>query len=164
MVQKQANDYQVGGSHYYSNYQHWDLMAELRADYFAGCITGYVARWRQKGGAQDLRKAKHFAEKYAEVLGTSAWPSRPVIEAALLVAGYAEQNNLPGQEYAIFHMILVNTSPETCRAVAALLETMIQEREKFEEEERRKPKPAAPVPLTEENHYTPRAGAVTYGD
>jgi len=62
-----ANDTQVGGEHYKAGYQHWDLIAEFNAGYFPGQITKYLSRWRKKNGLQDLRKAKHFLEKYIEV-------------------------------------------------------------------------------------------------
>jgi hypothetical protein len=64
-----ANDYQVGGEHYQrSNMQHWDFVAANGLDYFQGCITKYVTRWREKGGVEDLKKAKHYLEKYIELI------------------------------------------------------------------------------------------------
>ena len=56
-----ALDYQVGGGHYKDRaiqpVQYW--MANL----MGGCeasIVKYVTRWRDKGGVEDLRKARHF--------------------------------------------------------------------------------------------------------
>ena len=58
------NDKQVGGSHYQSEYQHWDFVRlGLHGRYLEGCATKYVSRWRDKGGAQDLEKALHYVEK-----------------------------------------------------------------------------------------------------
>ena len=62
-----ANDRQVGGQHYDKPIQHWDYVAANNLDYFAGQITKYVSRWKDKNGIQDLEKAKHFLEKYIEV-------------------------------------------------------------------------------------------------
>ena len=62
-----ANDIQVGGKHYASQIQHWDYVAANNLDYFQGQITKYVTRWKEKGGVQDLLKAKHFLEKYIEL-------------------------------------------------------------------------------------------------
>lgn len=64
-----ANDRQVGGSHYKHEgaVEHWDIVAQWNLDYFQGQITKYVMRWRQKGGIQDLEKARHFLEKYIEI-------------------------------------------------------------------------------------------------
>jgi Protein of unknwon function (DUF3310) len=63
-----ANQKQVGGNHYkVGGEEHWDRVARLGLDYFQGQITKYVERHKQKGGVQDLEKAKHFLEKYIEV-------------------------------------------------------------------------------------------------
>jgi len=63
-----ANDRQVGGDHYHQvKIQHWDWAVSEGLDYFQGCITKYVARWRKKGGIEDLKKAAHYLEKYIEV-------------------------------------------------------------------------------------------------
>lgn len=67
----QANDIQVGGSHYASPYQHWDFVAEaLQGRYLEGQITKYVYRWRKKNGTQDLEKALHFTNKLLETAST----------------------------------------------------------------------------------------------
>lgn len=62
-----ANNRQVGGLHYDSPIQHWDFVAQNNLDYFQGQITKYVARWKNKGGLEDLLKAQHFLEKYIEL-------------------------------------------------------------------------------------------------
>jgi hypothetical protein len=65
----EANNTQVGGQHYASEYQHWDLIWRLKMGYFPGQITKYALRFRKKNGLQDLEKAAHFARKYSEVIG-----------------------------------------------------------------------------------------------
>jgi len=63
----QANERQVGGSHYQSGFQHWDFVVRcLDNRYLEGQITKYVSRWRRKNGFQDLEKASHFLEKLTE--------------------------------------------------------------------------------------------------
>jgi hypothetical protein len=67
-----ANDRQVGGAHYRDGVgkcphcgeeiQHWDLYAHF--PYLVGQITKYVTR--EKNGVEDLQKALHFLQKYAE--------------------------------------------------------------------------------------------------
>ena len=63
---------QVGGTHYGAHrgmcpncgaqiIEHWDLYA--KEPYLEGVATGYVTRWREKGGLQDLRKAISVIEK-----------------------------------------------------------------------------------------------------
>jgi hypothetical protein len=64
-----ANDKQVGGDHYkQSNIQHWDWSWASGHDPFQYQITKYVDRHFKKNGLQDLLKAKHFLEKYIELL------------------------------------------------------------------------------------------------
>jgi hypothetical protein len=65
----QANDRQIGGSHYKRDggIEHWDLIERSGIGYLEGCATKYVARWRQKGGVQDLEKAEHYVQKLIEL-------------------------------------------------------------------------------------------------
>ena len=65
---KKANDRQVGGTHYASDIQHWDVVWENELDYFQGQITKYVMRWKDKNGVEDLHKARHFLDKYIELV------------------------------------------------------------------------------------------------
>lgn len=74
-----ADDRQVGGDHYRNNRdgeQHWTIMAECCADYFAGCISKYVHRFPNKNGLQDLEKAMHFIDKAMETgAGHTQYPT-----------------------------------------------------------------------------------------
>lgn len=70
MIDK-ANDRQVGGDHYRksdADQQHWDYCWARKFDQFQYQITKYVERWRDKNGIADLEKAKHFLEKYIELV------------------------------------------------------------------------------------------------
>ncbi len=63
-----ANAKQIAGQHYKKQkIQTWDFVAQNDLDYFQGSIIKYVARWKDKGGIDDLKKAIHFLEKYIEV-------------------------------------------------------------------------------------------------
>lgn len=63
-----ANDTQVAGSHYKSKaVQPWDYIARNNIPYLEGCAIKYLSRWRDKGGVDDLRKAKHYIEKLIEL-------------------------------------------------------------------------------------------------
>jgi hypothetical protein len=65
-----ANETQVGGTHYAeSSIQHWDFVWSNDLDYFQGQITKYVTRWKKKNGIEDLHKARHFLQKYIELVG-----------------------------------------------------------------------------------------------
>lgn len=66
-----ANEVQIGGSHYKAHgsadMQHWDVVKIFNLDYFQGNITKYVFRWRDKKGIEDLKKARHYLDKYIEM-------------------------------------------------------------------------------------------------
>ncbi len=65
----EANSKQVGGDHYkkYGDLQPWDVVLSWNLGYLEGTALKYIARWRDKGGLDDIRKAVHFLEKLVEV-------------------------------------------------------------------------------------------------
>jgi hypothetical protein len=63
----EANSYQVDGSHYRADYQHWDWVIELEIPYLMGCFSKYVLRWKDKAGVQDLIKSRHYLQKQMEL-------------------------------------------------------------------------------------------------
>ena len=69
-----ANATQIGGNHYASKaVQPWDAMqAWMSREEFAGYLRGnvikYMARCNDKGGIEDVRKARHYIDKLIEVL------------------------------------------------------------------------------------------------
>lgn len=77
----EANKIQVGGTHYSKRgkLQHWDIVDRNNFGYFIGNITKYLFRWRDKNGAQDLRKACHYLAKYIEIATTrnAVWVDTP---------------------------------------------------------------------------------------
>lgn len=69
-----ARDSQVGGTHYADKpIQPWDAMkAWMTPDQFEGFLRGnaikYLARYPDKGGVEDLRKARHYLDALIDVL------------------------------------------------------------------------------------------------
>jgi len=63
-----ANGKQIGGSHYkeLKGPQPWDCVLAWNLGYLDGTALKYIARWRLKGGIQDIQKAIHFLEKLVE--------------------------------------------------------------------------------------------------
>ena len=53
---------QVGGDHYKSNIEPWDVFLDWGLDPWACNVIKYVQRHRKKAGKQDLEKAKHYLE------------------------------------------------------------------------------------------------------
>ena len=64
-----ANKIQYGGTHYkqFTNFEPWDVITAWDLGYLDGTAVKYLARWKHKGGVEDLKKAKHFIEKAIEV-------------------------------------------------------------------------------------------------
>jgi hypothetical protein len=62
-----ANEQQVGGDHYKAKeHQPWDVITEWGLGFLDGNVVKYMSRWRQKGGVNDLRKARHYLDKLIE--------------------------------------------------------------------------------------------------
>lgn len=56
-------DTQVGGSHYKSmRFQPIELISLLGLDFFQGNVVKYVSRHHEKGGREDLDKARHYCQ------------------------------------------------------------------------------------------------------
>ncbi len=64
---KAANSHQVGGDHYKSDFQHWDMIEENGIGYLEAAATKYITRWRDKNGFKDLEKAGHYTQKLIEM-------------------------------------------------------------------------------------------------
>ena len=63
----EANDKQIGGSHYKGNIQPWDYIVANNIGYLEGNIIKYISRWKKKGGCEDLYKAQHYLEKLIQL-------------------------------------------------------------------------------------------------
>jgi len=71
--QTTANETQIGGNHYKAkSIQPWDFIAANQIGYFEGNIVKYVSRWRDKGGINDLKKARHYLDKLIELEDNAA--------------------------------------------------------------------------------------------
>lgn len=65
---RNANTLQIGGMHYKAkDIQPWDYIAANNLGYFEGNIVKYCSRWRDKGGIEDLKKARHYLDKLIEL-------------------------------------------------------------------------------------------------
>ena len=63
-----ANDTQIGGSHYKRHtFETWDVIHDWGLGYFDGNAVKYLSRWREKGGVNDLLKARHYIDKLIEI-------------------------------------------------------------------------------------------------
>lgn len=111
---EKANNYQIAGQHYREvnpDYQHWDLVADTGMGYFEGQITKYIARWRLKGGRQDLEKAYHYFTKLRELLterrlfpSVANRPGTFTQQAALIK--FFRNRETTVEENTIFHVLV----------------------------------------------------------
>lgn len=63
-----AIENQVGGSHYKDMaFQPIELIAALRCSFIQGCIIKYISRYKNKNGAQDIKKCIHYAQLAIEL-------------------------------------------------------------------------------------------------
>ena len=72
-TQNGSRSTQIGGDHYQKAIQPWDYMESCMSEeafkgYLWGNIIKYVSRWEDKGGVQDLQKARHYIDKLVSVL------------------------------------------------------------------------------------------------
>ena len=73
-----ANNKQIQGTHYQKDIQPWDATVAWELGFLDGCAVKYLARWRKKGGIDDLRKAAHFIEKLIETETKAPEPKPPI--------------------------------------------------------------------------------------
>lgn len=94
-----ANDNQVGGSHYAAEYQHWDFVEDLKLPYLLAQITRYVTRWRKKNGLEDVRKALHYVQKEREQLMLRKNSYKELVDM------FCVKNNLGEHEKLVFQLV-----------------------------------------------------------
>lgn len=62
-------DLQVGGSHYKQMpIQPLEFIAKNGLDFFQGNVLKYILRYKDKGGVEDLKKARHYIEMIIEMM------------------------------------------------------------------------------------------------
>ena len=67
MKLSKASKKQIGGSHYLGyQIQPIDFIIKNNIGFVEGNIIKYVIRFKEKGGVQDLEKAKHYIELLIE--------------------------------------------------------------------------------------------------
>jgi hypothetical protein len=120
-----ANEKQVGGKHYKTQYEHWDLCIVIPLGYLEGSSTKYVARWRKKGGIDDLHKAMHYLDKLMET-----YPHNPVrklirTEIHYEVSRFSVANGLSIVEEEFIFLLSSYKSDDDLRTAQLVLEDII---------------------------------------
>lgn len=73
-----ARDTQVGGTHYKRlAIQPVEYIHANGLGFIEGSIIKYATRWRDKGGARDLEKIKHFVDLLLELEGLDGVADNP---------------------------------------------------------------------------------------
>ena len=57
---------QIGGSHYDMPIPPVDYIYANGLDFLQGCVVKYISRFRNKGGKEDLLKARHYIDMLIE--------------------------------------------------------------------------------------------------
>jgi hypothetical protein len=115
-----ANDEQIGGDHYKSSYEHWDLAVKIPLSYLEGCTTKHVARWRKKNGMQDLQKAMHYLDKLIEVGNYSIQRNHPVA-VDKEVQCFVEANDLTFLEHQYIFILCTYHNEKSLRSAQQIL-------------------------------------------
>lgn len=60
------NAVQIGGGHYlqYGDIQPWDVFMRWNLNPYCAYMLPYLVRYREKGGIEDLKKARHTLDKW----------------------------------------------------------------------------------------------------
>ena len=59
---------QIGGSHYKNMcIQPVEYIYLNGISFIEGCVIKYVTRWKEKGGIEDIKKARHFLDILIEL-------------------------------------------------------------------------------------------------
>lgn len=124
-----ANEKQVGGLHYKTEYEHWDLAVTIPLAYLEGCITKYVSRSRKKQGIQDLQKAMHYLEKLTEVADFKLARNLTVPEIHSEVNRFCLANSLSLLEEEFIVTMCIYDNTVDLHNARCLLEEIITETE-----------------------------------
>lgn len=118
-----VNDTQIGGDHYKTTYEHWDLCVKIPLGYLEGCTTKHVARWRKKLGIQDLQKALHYLDKLIEVANYDI--KRNNVQVDQEVERFVEANALTHMEYQFFFIMCTYRNEKALHSARHVLTRII---------------------------------------
>lgn len=120
-----ATSSQIGGNHYLTKaMQPFEFSGRNGWDGFAHTILKYITRWREKGGLQDLKKAKHVAQLRVD-LDCEYRPNPLALEngmkVTIMMGTYVRLNNIPAEDdpvfYALEHWVMAGRRAATARAM-----------------------------------------------
>jgi pentatricopeptide repeat protein len=124
-----ANSRQVGGRHYKTEYEHWDLALNIPMGYLVGCSTKYVMRARKKNGLEDLNKALHYLDKLIENFEKDGPPLRYFLidDIELEVEKFAAINELTAEENNYIYLLCSYAVVDDLERAKHVLQRMIKD-------------------------------------
>ena len=85
---------QVGGSHYKDMaFQPIELITTLRCSFVQGCIIKYISRYKNKNGAQNIKKCIHYAQLAIELKDKGLCKNTKDIDTYMAVSNFCSANN-----------------------------------------------------------------------
>lgn len=97
---------QVGGDHYKNrDIQPFHFSGYNQIDPFCHTILKYLTRWRDKGGLQDLYKARHVAELRIEFDCEFMYPPQGFVHPRIPMGDYVAANHIPPGEDVVFYAL-----------------------------------------------------------
>lgn len=95
-----ADDKQIAGDHYKKlDPEPWNVIIKWNLGYLEGTALKYIARWRDKGGIDDIKKAIHFLEKLVEIHSSKpdASPTFTGAQSSFTGVGIKPMDLYPGE-------------------------------------------------------------------
>lgn len=90
-----AIESQVGGSHYKDMaFQPIELITTLRCSFVQGCIIKYISRYKNKNGAQDIKKCIHYAQLAIELEDKGLCKTTNDIDIYMLISNFCSTNKV----------------------------------------------------------------------
>lgn len=124
----EANARQIGGNHYKTKFEHWDLIEDYGLGYLEGCATKYISRWRKKDGLRDLEKAVHYVDKLIEKVKHSNRKPRGIVPQAEIVRFSRENELSVAEDHLIFMLCRWENLEMLCLARGRLIDLLEAER------------------------------------
>ncbi len=119
-----ANERQVGGTHYKTEYEHWDFAIKIPLGYLEATSAKYLARWRKKDGIKDLQKAMHYLEKLIENKDLPISPCHNLTDPEVIseIKAFASANDLTTLEVDFLVCICQGYLDEAHQTLTTIIE------------------------------------------
>lgn len=88
-----AIENQIGGNHYRNMaFQPIELISILGCSFIQGCIIKYISRYKDKNGAQDIKKCIHYAQLAIELKDKGLCETTKSIDTYMAISNFCLVN------------------------------------------------------------------------